>query len=220
MSVISGAARAVALVGGGLSALFVIWAGFQWMTASGDPQKMAQARMSLIGTVVGICIMGIGFMIPGVISEFVIEPAGGIAIESEVGVNCDGILRTRLVVYRVASTPSGMNSLVRQVQGQVDECDSSVWDPLVRVTAIGLPLTDNKCANDPATAQNVGGLDIPGSFKESGGALEDISQRDSRNNILVYWTLGTTPDNSRQPSDGSFCWLYNQLFDSWSEGYE
>ena len=58
--------RAIALVGGALSAIFVIWAGFQWMTASGDPQKMAQARMSLIGTIVGICIMGVGFIIPSV----------------------------------------------------------------------------------------------------------------------------------------------------------
>ena len=134
MAIISGAARAIALVGGALSAIFVIWAGFQWMTASGDPQKMAQARMSLIGTIVGICIMGVGFIIPSVISEFVIEPAGGLKIESEIGINCDGILRSRLLVYRVASTPTGMNSLVRQVQGQVDECDSSVWDPLVRMT--------------------------------------------------------------------------------------
>lgn len=214
MAVISGAARAVALVGGGLSALFVIWAGFQWMTASGDPQKMAQARMSLIGTVVGICIMGVGFMIPGVISEFVIEPAGGIAIESEAGVNCDGILRTRLVVYRVASTPSGMNSLVRQVQGQVDECDSSVWDPLVSLTDVS---GTNHCPDDPLTPTNIGGLDIPGAFKETGGTLVKISKRDSRNNILVYWTGGSTPS---LPSDGSFCWLYNRLFDSWSEGYQ
>ena len=221
MTIINGAARALALVGGSLSALFVIWAGFQWMTASGDPQKMAQARMSLIGTVVGICIMGIGFLIPGVVSEFVIEPAGGIAIDSEIGTNCDGILRSRLTVYRVASTPTGMNSLIRQVQGQVDECDPSVWDPLVRAVAVPLPHTKNKCANDPVNVQNVGGLDIPTSFKEKAGSndiLEAISNRDSRNNILVYWTLSDGSGNPRLPSDGSFCWLYNQLFDSWSEG--
>ena len=217
MAIISGAARAIALVGGALSAIFVIWAGFQWMTASGDPQKMAQARMSLIGTIVGICIMGVGFIIPSVISEFVIEPAGGLKIESEIGINCDGILRSRLIVYRVASTPTGMNSLVRQVQGQVDECDSSIWDPVVRLTDVGTP---NHCA-DAGSDLEVGSLEVPPAFKNGTGSpktLDLISNRDSRNNILVYWSDLPGTGNDRLPSDGSYCWLYNQLFDAWSEG--
>ena len=65
LTVITSGARLLALVGGTLSAVFIIWAGILWITASGDPQKMAQARMSLIGTVVGLVIIGIGFLVPG-----------------------------------------------------------------------------------------------------------------------------------------------------------
>ena len=41
--------RLLALVGGGLAAVAIAYAGIQWMTASGDPQKMAQVRMGVIG---------------------------------------------------------------------------------------------------------------------------------------------------------------------------
>ena len=130
-----------------------------------------------------------------------IEPAGGLKIESDIGVNCDGILRSRLLVYRVASTPTGMNSLVRQVQGQIDECDSSVWNPAVRLTEV--LTTPNPCS-DSGSDLEVGGLEVPPAFKNAGtpNTLDKISNRDSRNNILVYWTEGTTPANSRLPSDG------------------
>ena len=209
LTVISGAARAVALVGGALSALFVIWAGIQWMTASGDPQKMAQARMSLIGTVVGIVIVGIGFLIPGVISEFVIEPAGGIAIESEPGINCDGILRDRLLVYRAASTASGMNLLVKQVQVQRKECDPHIWNP--EVVQIG---NFADCRDVGTGPLSVGGLSVPGAFIDSvtPTEMEPNPGRNSRNSVLVYW------DSVNKPSDGSICWLYNERFDAWAEG--
>ena len=210
MTVISGAARAVALIGGALSALFVIWAGIQWMTASGDPQKMAQARMSLIGTVVGVVIVGIGFLIPGVISEFIIEPAGGVAIESSPGINCDGILRDRLLVYRAASTHQGMNLLVKQVQSQRKECDPGIWNPVVKAATVADGDGCRDVGADPAT---VGGLVVPGSFwSGSGPELDGVSGRNSRNSVMVYW------DDVDKPSDGSFCWLYNDTFDAWSEG--
>ena len=69
--------RLLALVGGGLAAVAIAYAGIQWMTASGDPQKMAQVRMGVIGAVGGLILVGVAFIIPRVVSQLVVEPAGG-----------------------------------------------------------------------------------------------------------------------------------------------
>ena len=91
ITVVGGIARAVALFGGTLAAVFVAYAGILWMMAGGDPQKMAQARSALIGSVVGLVIVGISFLIPPTVSELVIESAGGVAIDSVNSFDCDGV---------------------------------------------------------------------------------------------------------------------------------
>ena len=63
-TVMSNIARLLAIVGGGLSAIAVCYAGILWMTASGDPQKMGQARMALMGAVGGLVIVGVAFIVP------------------------------------------------------------------------------------------------------------------------------------------------------------
>ncbi len=218
MTVVSGAARLLALVGGAVSALFIIYAGIQWMTAAGDPQKMAQARTGLIGTVVGIVIVGIGFLIPGLISEFVIEPAGGLPIETSIGFDCDGALRDQLVVQRGASTADGMNLIVNQIQTRQDECRSGLWNPVVaNPTSWSDP--PGWCTDDPSSPVSIGGMEVPGSLRETTTKPRETSGRDSRNNIIVFWDDQTGVSNDRLPSDGANCWLYVSVFATWREGY-
>ena len=84
----------VAALAGGISLIMFGFAGIQYMTAQGDPQGMSRAKMSVIGAVVGLAIAGLAFVMPGVISRLIIEPAGGQRIVSDAGVqtvtSCSG----------------------------------------------------------------------------------------------------------------------------------
>ena len=215
LTVVTGAARVVALLGGVLAAVFVAWAGIQWMTAAGDPQKMSQARMSLIGSVVGLIIVGIAFMIPSVISELVIEPAGGIAVQVESGTDCDGVLRRLLVVNRTASTYVHMNFLIAQVEAGRDECSSSLWNPRVWHGTRNPVLTAGCYVGSVGTRRGelaVGVTLVPDGLFVSATDVRRKSGRDSNNNIMVHWEIG------REPSDGAVCWLYSSTFDTWTSG--
>ncbi len=156
LSIVGGVARFVAILGGALSAVFIGWAGIQWMTASGDPQRMSQARLAIIGAIVGLVIVGVAFMIPGIISEIVIEPAGGMAIEGQKGVDCDGILRQQLVINRAASTGQRMQFVIRQIQSKRGECGVESWNPVVDVDG-GSPGVSGS-----GSSSSVGGMGVPG----------------------------------------------------------
>ena len=67
----------VAALAGGISLVMFGFAGIQYMTAQGDPQGMSKAKMSVIGAVVGLAIAGLAFVMPGIISRLIVEPAGG-----------------------------------------------------------------------------------------------------------------------------------------------
>ena len=215
LTVVTGIARVVALLGGVLAAVFVAWAGIQWMTAAGDPQKMSQARMSLIGSVVGLIIVGIAFLIPSVISELVIEPAGGIAVQVELGTDCDGVLRRLLVVNRTASTYQHMNFLITQVEAGRDECGSSLWSPRVHSGTTN-PLLTTGCYTG-SVGPVEGSWRLGGRW--SGWAVckcyrcpPEFRPGQQHNNIIVHWK----PD--RRPSDSTDCWLYSSTFDTWTSG--
>ena len=67
----------VAALADGISLIMSGFPGIQYMTAKGDPQGMSRAKMSVIGAVVGLAIAGLAFVMPGIISRLIIEPAGG-----------------------------------------------------------------------------------------------------------------------------------------------
>ena len=114
-------ARLLAVVGGGISAIAFCYAGILWMTASGDPQKMGQARTAIFGAIGGLVIVGVAFMAPRIISEFVIEPAGGQVIGSDGGVSCDGILRAQLSgTPAAAGAAGGVDAGADEPGGQPD----------------------------------------------------------------------------------------------------
>ena len=227
-------ARLLAVLGGGISAIAFCYAGILWMTASGDPQKMGQARTAIFGAVGGLVIVGIAFMAPRIISEFVIEPAGGTVIAGDAGVSCDALLRSQLQVQRGASTAGRMNQVISQIQAQRDECPEDTWDPTVdddgfldtpsttsgtppvTVPAIGGCFTDE----DDATGDTakVGDTLVPRSLREGNedtGKVRLNSGRDSENNIIIYWS----PDVKKQPTDAARCWLYVSRLRTWDENY-
>ena len=121
----------VAALAGGISLIMFGFAGIQYMTAQGDPQGMSRAKMSVIGAVVGLAIAGLAFVMPGVISRLIIEPAGGQRIVSDAGADCDQLLRNQLVFQRGASTDGRMQEVIRQIQAQRDDCVSELWNPAV-----------------------------------------------------------------------------------------
>ena len=213
-------ARVLALVGGGLSAVYVVWSGILWMTSAGDPQRMSLARNSLIGTVVGLVVVGCGFILPGIISDFVIEPSGGVAIEGEEGVDCDAILRKQLVINRSVSTPTRMNTLIRVVQGRFDSCGSGFWTPrVVTPSSDRYPeLTRHYCF-DNSSLDTIGGVELPDSLRRPTDVSTDgtaRSGRDSQNNIVVHFSSGYVG----YPSNGAICWLYLSAYDTWANGYD
>ena len=227
-SLMENVARLLAVVGGGISAIAFCYAGILWMTASGDPQKMGQARTAIFGAIGGLVIVGVAFMAPRIISEFVIEPAGGQVIGGDGGVSCDGILQAQLLVQRGASTATRMNQVISQIQAQRDECPEDVWDPEVDDANAFLATTGClKVAATPATstdsaengaAAKIGDTSVPRSLKVGNtdiGTVRATSGRDSSNNILVYWSA----DATKRPTDSSKCWLYSSRIRTWDENY-
>lgn len=62
---------------GGVSVIVFLYAGFLFMTAAGDPQNTAKARMAIFGAFIGLVVAGAAFVLPRIISQAIIEPAGG-----------------------------------------------------------------------------------------------------------------------------------------------
>ena len=219
-AIINNIARLIVFVGGGASVIAVGWAGFLWMTGGGDPQKMSQARMALFGAIGGVIIMGAAFIVPRVISQFIIEPAGGQRIGGETGVDCDGVLQSQLIVQRASSSEDRMNAVVSQIQTQRDECSSDVWDPAVNDASHGHGATaDRHCfgtiaTNTAAGTAKVGSSKVPrGLISGATGNVRATSGRDSDNNIIVFF------DKDKPPTDGAKCWLYRSALRTWDENY-
>lgn len=216
--------RMLAIFGGTVPAVTVCFAGLQFMTGQGDPQKMAQARMSLIGTILGLVLVGVAFMIPRVVSETVIEPSGGIPVDLETGNNCDEFLRRQLVTQNWASNPARMNSIISQIQSSREECHLELWKP--QVLAVAQALGPRFCFTSTGTRTRtvgvIGGQTVPPGLRDGGvssGPVRSISGRDAHNNLIVYWNFTNVAATNRVPSDNSKCWLYIARNASWSEGY-
>ena len=209
----------------------VAWAGWQWVTAAGDPQALGKAKSTLIGAFIGLGIAGLAFIGPRIFIDLVIKPVGGVSVETETGLNCDGILRNQLVFQRGASTAERMNVLVSQIQAQQQECDSEVWDPTVvnlgtTLGVVGTNSGDGNCYGALPTAvaatalPTIGDQRLPKSLAApaSGTATftaRSNSGRDSENNIIVHFNL----DADKRPSDGASCWLYYSRLKQWHENF-
>ena len=221
ITVVGGIAKAVAIFGGTLAAVFVAYAGILWMIAAGDPQRMAQARSALIGSVVGLIIVGVSFLIPPTVSELVIEPAGGVAIESVNSFDCDGMLKAQLVSRRWANDPPKMQRIITEIQAKQDECSSERWTPVVKA---GPGRYDACFGGTTGDKMAMSGVLVPRALKHGGlhANHPEITNRDAANNIFVYWQVassGPPPVPEGRPSDGALCWMYVSAFGSWREHY-
>ena len=212
-----GAATLIAVLGGAMATIFFAWAGIQWMMASGDPQKIGQARMALIGAAIGLVIVGAAFIVPEVISERIIEPAGGTAIENAAGLSCDRVLKNQIVFQRAASNKDRMNAVVKQIQAQRAECAADIWDPEIGDATD--TFSTGACSKDPSVADNgkVGDTDVPRGLQSSGEPADApavaTTRRDAENNVIVYFV------EDKEPTDSAECWLYSQRLRTWDQKY-
>ena len=214
------------------STAVVAWAGWQYVTAAGDPQALGKAKQTLIGAFIGLGIAGLAFIGPRIFIDLVIKPVGGVSIETETGLNCDSVFRNQLTFQRGASTKDRMNTLVSQIQSQQQECDAEVWNPSVidlgaTLGVVGTNSADGNCYGILPTAGTesalplIGTQKMPTSLATSTGSTtvtykaRTKSGRDSENNIIVHFNL----DADKRPSDGASCWLYYARLKQWHENF-
>ena len=210
-----GAATLIAVLGGAISTIFFAWAGIQWMMAAGDPQKISQARMALIGAAVGLIIVGAAFIVPEVISERIIEPAGGSAIHGTAGLSCDRVLKNQFVFQRSASTGERMNAVIKQIQAQRDECAADIWNPEVmkEVTGVGVNCIWSGPHPDIGDTDVPRGLHYGGNIDDEKENVRRKSGRDSDNNIIVHFL------STARPTDSAKCWMYVERLKTWDQEY-
>ena len=230
MTIGTAIATVVAVLVGVVVTIVVAYAGFMYATAAGDPQKTGIAKNAFVGAFIGLIIASVAFIGPRIITDMVIKPVGGVAIESEIGLNCDGILRNQLVFQRGASTEDRMNVVIAQIQSQNVDYSSDVWGPMVLdLNSGGTEAVGDKgnCYGTAGEAGKVGKTESPkvgtqeipsglivGEIKEN-AVTRTKSGRDSENNIVVYFNLLA----ANRPSDGASCWLYYSRLKAWHANF-
>ena len=222
LGVLSNVTRVLAILGGGLAAVTVCFAGFQFMTGAGDPNKMSQARMSLLGTVGGLILVGIAFIIPKFVAETVTDPVGGVPVVQVGSGNCDEILRSQLVFQTAVSRNVEFQAVVDGIQSSRPECRETLWAPVISDPSES---DLKKCVGVVGdwSAARIGGQYVPASLRdggESGAKPRGSAGRDADNNILVHFRVGLDPNQYEHlPSDGSICWMYLSRLGTWLESY-
>ena len=204
IDVISNVTLVMVAIGGAMSAIFIVWAGYLFMSAQGDPQKMAHAKGAVVGVVVGLLLIGSAFIVPDAISSMVLEPSGGMALEARPGIDCDRSLKSLLVVTRTASNADLVNLMVSRVQTQNEACPSDLWNPQTKATPVVA-----ECFPDPPHG-SLNDIPLPTLLRDSAtGPARAETLRSSRNDILIYW------DDVNRPSDSAKCWVYFAGLRSW-----
>ena len=222
MSIGTNIATLIAIGVAVVSGIIVAFAGFQYATAGGDPQKVGIAKASFIGAFIGLIIASLAFIGPRIVTDMVIKPVGGVSLDTQVGLNCDSVLRNQLVFQRGASTTSRIQVVISQIQSQQRECATDVWKPV----AIDRAVDAGKCYKDRGgftvvtdkLKLKVGDQALPGSLQRTlstGQIPRYTSGRDSENNIIVYWSDETLD----RPSDAASCWLYYSRLRNWHENF-
>ena len=225
-SVINNFARLILYAGGGVFTIAVCVAGFFYMTAFGDPQKQNIARGALVGAFVGVCIMGISFLAPRIMSQFVLEPAGLEGVANAGNTGCDRTLRSALITQRGVGNAQQVNQIVRAIQAQrAADCNAEIWNPFAHIAGTppgGSAITSNgfttACTVTSGTAvgDRVGQTDIPTTLKtvalsRFGSTAYGGFARDSNGNMLVEFAT------ANRPTDGSDCWMYISQSNYWDQ---
>ena len=187
------------------------------MTSQGDPAALGRAKLSGVGVLIGLVIIGSSVLIPASIDRVIVAPSGGISVSENLSTSCDRLFRSRLVGDRSAHDMASMQRLIRDIQATSDDCAIELWSPEVgrlqpRVAAdCFLGIIPRPGGGDAL----IGGQLVPRGLRSPGaGTVVSIdSSRDELNNILIYFS------NSKyfRPSDDSACWLYHARNGAWSE---
>ena len=211
----------VAVLGLNIAAPLFAWSGYLYMSSMGDPNRSASARNSIIGVCVGVIVIGCAFIAPRVISEFVVEPAGGVVFEDRTGINCDGMLRDQLVINREASDARRVNVVVRRIQSRFEDCGEVLWTPVAVDSVRDMVSALYGVCFDTSGWDSVSGVEVPrGLIRiDTRGGDRLVSGRDARNNIIVHWRVPSSGVAGGLPSDGAVCWLYVSSIETWVEGY-
>lgn len=210
LTAVGGINRLLIYFGGAVATIFIAWAGFQYMMAAGDPQRQGVARNALIGAVVGVVIMGLAFLVPPLLSQEVIEPAGGEALLTEMpGINCDGQLQALLINTTTANNKARVEALVDFLQGRNREnCGAEMWDPEIASAVHGSCTAPTGFVSSGVFQ----GWTFPQALKLSGNAFPGGTGhvvRRSRGDIIVHF------DKDHPPADGAHCWVYHSRLGSW-----
>ena len=224
-SVINNFARLILYAGGGVFTIAVCVAGFFYMTAFGDPQKQNIARGALVGAFVGVCIMGVSFLAPRIMSQFVLEPAGLEGVANSGNTGCDRTLRSALITQRGVGNAQQVNQMVRAIQAQrASDCGQEIWNPWASIDGMppgGSADTGNdgfdECSptGDPPVG-SVGQTDMPRTLAEvvdsrASSATYGGFARDATGNLMVEF------DEDYTPTDGSLCWMYIAQSNYWDQ---
>ena len=236
-NLINNVARFLAFGIGGVSVIVFLYAGFLFMTASGDPQKSSQARMAIFGAFIGLVVAGAAFVLPRIISQAIIEPAGGVSIVTEGQISCDELLKEQLVAQRGANNAARMNEVIRLVQNR-QECSPEVWDVFISGSGTGdtnlaqyhntQAQRDSKCFGHAGgtnpfdqLAASVGSVQVPIGLRVGNVVDGDVrlgSYRDANNNILVVFDP-LTANTGKFPADGAVCWMYVSRLRQWYSNF-
>ena len=174
----------------------------------------------------GVCIMGVAFLAPKIMSQFVLEPAGLEGVDQSAGnTSCDRTLRSALIVRRGVGNASQVNQIVRAVQAQrATDCNQETWNPYAFIDG-NPPGGGNDvsgdgfedCTDDDAdTTDQIGNTDMPATLESLaisryGNSTYGGFARDASGNILVEFA------DEYRPTDGSQCWMYVAQSNYWDQ---
>ena len=232
--------------GGVIVVLFLVYSGFLYATSGGEPQRVSQARSSLFMCLLGLLIMGLAFIIPRILSESVIEPAGGATVGMMDGIDCDEVLKNQVIYQRSVRSTQELLQLIRQIQSRYDQCSEEVWNPLpympnhpdVDENLFSSHVSPNCFGDDPNS--EIGGIVIPDGLRAKNNSLlgyhanlqtsNSISpefQRDGAGNISIIFgyqpefSLGSYANRSLRlnlPWNRQNCWMYVARYSMWVGG--
>ena len=171
--------------------------------------------------------MGVSFLAPRIMSQFVLEPAGLEGVANSGSTGCDRTLRSALITQRGVGSSKQVNSMVRAIQAQrASDCNQEIWNPFASIDSGSPPgstvtITDgftSDCAEDsnPPVPELIGNTDTPMTLaivaaSRMGDGTYGGFARDSVSNILVEF------DGAFRPTDGSKCWLYVAQSNYWDQ---
>ena len=213
IQVLGGLVNLLRGLGGVVAVVFLIYAGYLFMSSAGDPQKDARAKGAVIGVVVGLVLIGTSYMVPEAISDTVIEPAGGEAIVVDSGRSCDQHLRRRLGSNPQAYDVGRVQRVIVGIQTQVSGCNEESWSPLVHSGSALLQVKSVCGAQENSGVFLMSGVPISQSLfsGSAAGNMKAVARNSAGDIFLIF-------DDASPPGDGSRCWYYSSSFNAWMSG--